>query len=137
VLFRAGAFPPVPALKEAEYRVSYVSKLSLALKIAQAAGSESVLAFVSQVAAIDPSVTKVIDWRQTVRDYACARGVSASLLRPSAEIDAELAAEAQAAQMAQLLQAANAGSQAVRNLGPGAQQAATEALQQGDGGLEQ
>jgi hypothetical protein len=130
LMARGGKFAPPPpeVLQGGEYRITYVSKIALAIKAAQDNALVEMLQLCSLMAPFDQSVPMVIKWREAYKSTARSRGVSPDLIRTEDEID-ELVAQAAAAQARQqALAAGESLTKSVSNLGETAQRKATEAI---------
>jgi hypothetical protein len=129
VLARSGMLPPVPdeIMQGAEYEITYVSKIALAIKAAETQSFVTMLQLVTDAAAIDPSVVNVINIREGVREVARNIGVSSRLIRNNREVDKMTAQQQKAMQEAQAAQTMEMATRSAKNLGPDAQKAATEA----------
>ena len=87
VLSRAGALPPPPeAVGGQELEVRYTSPLAQAQEAARSSGAEQLLAYVGQIAQMDPSVMDNVDLDASLRILAKARSVPASMLRGAEEV---------------------------------------------------
>ncbi len=82
------------------------------------------------MAAFDQSVPLVIKWRDRYRAAARNRGIPAQDIRSDEDIDAMVAATQAAQQAMQEAEVAEKTSKAAQNLGPRAQEIATNAVAQ-------
>lgn len=130
ILARAGYFPPAPIEAQgAEYEISYTSKISLALKVAENQAFATMLSLVEQVAAVSPSAVNIIDWNGSVRDVAHNVGMPTKRIRSDREANAITQQQQAAAQVAQQAQTAEVATRAVKNMGPQAQVEAGRRIQ--------
>jgi hypothetical protein len=129
ILARSGMLPPVPAevQRGAEYEITYVSKIALAIKAAETQSFVTMLALVEQAATMDPSVVNLFKIRDGMREVGRNIGMSSKLFRNDREVDAMTAAQQKAAQAAQAAQTMEMATRSAKNLGPAAQEQATEA----------
>jgi hypothetical protein len=118
ILARSGALPPdvIEALQGAEYEITYISKVALAIKAAENQAFATMMTLVSSAAAFDPSVVNVIDWGEGVREVARNVGVKSSLVRSKRMVQQMAQAQAQAQQMAQGAQIAETATKAAKNI---------------------
>lgn len=122
LLLRQGIIPPPPpaivqtddlsAFLE-EPAVEYVSAMALALEQSQLGNLNEILAVLSPLAALDPSILDFLNPETVGAHFARTRGLPAILLRTPAQLAALTQARAQQAQAAQAMQA----TEAIKNLG--------------------
>lgn len=109
ILARAGKLPPMPpALQQigGEYEVEYDSPLNRAIRAEDGAAIQRTLEGLAPAAQIDPSVLDVFNFPEIARILADVNGVPQKAMRTEQQVKAVKDARAQAAQAAQLLQAA-------------------------------
>lgn len=131
IMLRKGKFRPLPMgldPKEVEFEITYTSKIALAIKALENQSLATALQLIQAAMSVDPTVKYLLNTPKAVREVMANAGVKQSWMRS----DAEVAALAQRDQdeMAQLqaAQAAQAGSQVVKNLGPQAQSQAAKGV---------
>jgi hypothetical protein len=129
ILYRRGVFGPAPN-PNSGFNVTFVSKLALAIRATQSMAIQELLAFISQIYQLSPDAAKVLDFVKATRFLARAKGVPESVLRGDDEVQKLIEAEQSAAQQQAALAQLQQGSEAIRNLGPGAQAQAMDALSQ-------
>ena len=135
ILIRSGAFPNIPPeLGEYQYRITYVSKIALALKTAKTSALAQVMTVLGAMIPFDPSVKHLINWRKAAREVANNYALPMDWQRSETEVDEIVEGETQAAMQMQQAALAKDVSQAARNLGPTAQEAATKTLTNGSQG---
>jgi hypothetical protein len=113
IMYRGGHFAQLPD-GYAEYQgapdVQYSSRIALSLRSMHGIALQRTLEFVGAVAPLVPSVVKHFDWSAAARKTAADNGLPASLIRPLEDVQAEIAAEAEAAaQQQQMMMAMEAG----------------------------
>ncbi|EIP99338.1 Bacteriophage head to tail connecting protein [Opitutaceae bacterium TAV1] len=133
VLLRRGAFLPPPVVdgEPLDYEINYVSKLALAIKVAQTNSVALMMQMLAGMVQFDPASAHVINWQKAAVGIARNHGVPAEWLRDEDEIAEIVRQQQQAAQMAQAEQAASAANQlagAAQKLGPKGQDAAVKML---------
>lgn len=109
ILARAGLLPEIPpALIEAngEFEIEYDSPITRAQRAEEGVGILRTLEAAGSIAQFDPSAMKVIKASEAIRELAEINGVPAALLRSKEELEAMGQAEAQQAQLQQVLAAA-------------------------------
>lgn len=119
ILARAGALPRMPdVLAEAGgmVDVEYVSPLNRAQRADEGVAIMRTLEAVTPLAQVDPKVLMVFDPEAIARELAEINGVPVKVLRTKQQIAAIEEAQAQAAQAAQLLEAAPVVGKTVRDL---------------------
>jgi hypothetical protein len=128
VLARSGMLPPPPEdANGAEYEITYVSKIALAIKAAENQSFATMVQLVNSVAeALDPAARNVVKWTEGVREIARNVGMPSRLLRSDREVQQLTAQQNEAAAAAQQAQTAELASRSVKNLGPKAQERAAE-----------
>lgn len=131
MMLRAGELGEVPAeLQGGSYKITYTSKIALAIKAAQDNATVEMLQLCSLMQPFDQSVSMVVKWRDRFRAACRNSGLPSLDLRTDEEIDAMLASIQQAQDAMQKAEAAKNASESVRNLGPEAQKIATNAVAQ-------
>jgi hypothetical protein len=133
IMFRNGRFKPMPAgldPRSLEFQVSYVSKIALAIKAVQNEALATAVQIITSMMQLDPSVVYLLKCPEAARQVLVNAGVPSAWLRSEYEVKQMSAQQQAAAQRLQSAQAAMAGSQAIKNLGPTAQGGATQALSQ-------
>jgi hypothetical protein len=128
---RLGLLPPPPpeALVDGEFQIVYTSKIALAIKAAENQSFATMIQLCEQMAQLDPSVTKVVKWRDGFRRIAANVALPSSLIRTDSEVDQLVAEEQQAMQAQMAAETASKATEAAKNLGPTAQKGVTEQLQ--------
>ncbi|MNN57473.1 Bacteriophage head to tail connecting protein [compost metagenome] len=89
-----------------EYTIEFDSPITRAQRAEEGVAILRTLEAAGSVAQFDPSAIKVINGSEALRELAEINGVPAKILRSREEVDAQNQAEAQAAQLQQVLQAA-------------------------------
>jgi len=135
---RLGYLPPPPpdVLSDGGYQVVYTSKIALAIKAAENQSFATMIQLAEQMAQIDPSVTKVLKWRDGFRRIATNIALPGKLIRSDEEVDKMVAQENAAAAQQQQAETANQAAGAAQKLGPGAQKLAIEKLQAASEGMK-
>lgn len=119
ILARAGVLPPMPdVIREAGglVDIEYVSPLNRAQRSEEGVAILRTLESLAPLAQIDPRVMMVFDPEKTARELADINGVPAKVMRTPDQIKAMEDQQAQAAQAAQLLEAAPVASGVVKDL---------------------
>jgi hypothetical protein len=117
ILFRAGAFPPMPkALYGQKLVVNYVSPVAQAQKLAEAKGIVQTFGIVAEMAQHDPSVWDNFDIDQSSRVLGVMFGMPRYLFRDPQKVADIRAARAQKQQEAEQLQAQVTASQGIKNV---------------------
>lgn len=116
---RAGILPPAPPdLSGQALRVKYISALAMAQRAVATQGIERLVAFAGNMFALGwQDALDKVDSRQATDEYARAIGVPPSVVRPDevvAEIDAQRAQQAQAANAMAMMEQ---GSRSAQSLG--------------------
>jgi hypothetical protein len=108
ILMRTGQIPKPPKeLQGKEMRVEYISIMAQAQKLLGTTAVERLTAFVSQAAAVNPTVLDKLDFDQTIDEYGTMLGVPPVIIRPDDKVEvlraqrAKQAAQQQAAAQAQ------------------------------------
>lgn len=79
--------PPAPqSMQGNEVKVEYTSAMAQAQKIASTSSIEQFIAFIGNIAGVNPNVLDVINFDETAYKYAESIGVDASILRSNQEI---------------------------------------------------
>jgi hypothetical protein len=132
ILARGGAYPAIPADLEhdGEYEIVYTSKIALAIKAAENQAFATMVQIIEQIAPLDPSVVNMFRWRDGLRRLARNVGMPAKLLNDDRTVDQMTADQQKAAAAQQQAQTAELMTRSAKNLGPQAQQQATERLPQ-------
>lgn len=128
MMLREGLFDPPPVEMGQEYKITYTSKIAMAIKAAQDNAVVDMLQLCSLMAPFDQSVPMVLKWRDAYRQMARNRGVPANMMRPDEEIDEMVAQMQQAASALEAAKVANEAAGAAQKLGPEAQNAALSAI---------
>ncbi len=116
LMARAGYIPPPPqALQGMPLNVNYISPLALAQKAIALNGVTTLTAFVAQAATIDPAVTDKLDLDEATDAYADALGVPPKLMRDDRAVKTMRANRAKQAQMAAMVQGAQAMAGAAKD----------------------
>jgi hypothetical protein len=98
IMARNQLLPPLPpGLNWQQIKVEYVSPLAQAQKASALGGIERLLAFIGQIAPLDPGALDTVNVDASIQDYADMLGVSPRLLVPQALIDQTRQARAQQA----------------------------------------
>jgi len=101
LLFRNGKLPELPdGITKDTLKVSYNSKIALALKTLQTGGFMQFMQNIGVLAQFDPTVLDYIDTNKATKDIAKNMGVSSEWLRDSEEVDQIRQARAEAQQAA-------------------------------------
>jgi hypothetical protein len=128
LLARSGMLPPLPdSVEGADYEITYVSKIALAIKAAENQSFATMMQLVAAAQELDPAARNVVKWADGVREIGRNVGMPARLLRSEREVAALTAQQMEAAQQAQMAQTAEMATRSVKNLGPQAQAKAAEA----------
>ena len=139
--------PPVPdSLAEVPLRVEFVSVLAQAQRMVSTSGIDQLVAFVANVAQLDPLALDNLNTDKVVRTYADSLASPASAMRPEDAVQALREQRAQAQAQAQQQAEAAAAVQSVQDLSGAAKnlgqtpvgadgQTAMEAIIGGLGGL--
>lgn len=109
ILSKAGLLPDMPpALLEigGEFEIEYDSPITRAQRAEEGVGILRTFEAAATVAQFDPAAVKVLRGAEAIRELAEINGMPAALLRPAEEIAAMDAAEAEQAQLQQILAAA-------------------------------
>jgi hypothetical protein len=119
ILGRNRMLPPMPeslANLGGEVDIEYVSPLNRAQRAEEGVAILRTLEAVTPLAQIDPSVMMIFNPEAIARELSEINGVPAKILRTKEEVEAIKEEQAQAAQAAQLLEAAPVLSSSARNL---------------------
>jgi hypothetical protein len=108
IMSRAGLLPPAPdAMRnQPDIKIEFVSILTQMQRMVGLGQIERTVGFVSQVSAIYPQARYKLDPFELIDEYASRAGAPAKLIRPTEDAQGDADAEAQAAQNAQLAEAA-------------------------------
>lgn len=131
IMYRNGRFKPLPVgvrPEEIDFEVNYVSKIALAIKAIQNQSFATAIQLVQAVVAVDPTAVYLVKWHDGLRKVLSNSSFPTSWIRSEAEVKALVAAQQAEAQRLQAAQAALAGSQTIKNLGPQAQASATKQI---------
>jgi hypothetical protein len=124
-LLREGAFGPVDNIPESirghDIQFQFESPLSTMIEKAKGQKFLESKAMIAEAAGIDPSAVKIMDFKTTLRDVLTGIGAPAKWLRSPEQVEAEAAAEAEAANTAQLLASMQQGADVAATLGTAAQ----------------
>jgi hypothetical protein len=120
--------PPPPEIQGTPYQVAYVSKIALAIKAAETRSFVALANLVTGLSPFVPGIMNVVDWNQGVRDAASSFGVSTKLIRSDREVATITEQQQRQAMAMQAAQTAEMASRTVKNMGPQAQEQATEEL---------
>ena len=125
ILQAAGAIPPPPEalLGSNGLEIIYDSPLTRAQRSEEGVGILRTFEAAGQLAQFDPTITKVFNAERAMRRLAQINGAPIDILNSPEELEAQRAADAQQAQLAQLVQAGPALGQTAKSLA----QANTEA----------
>jgi len=124
ILLRAGQFPDIPQEvlhANAQLDIEYTGPMPRAQRQDLVMAINNWAGTVAQMAEINPQVLAIPDWDQMIRETAELAGVPARLTRDQKEVDAEREAAAKAAEQQQQLETAQAGGDAMKAVGEGAQ----------------
>lgn len=135
-MLRAGRFKPLPAgidPASIDFDVAYVSKIALAIKAIQNQSFATAIQLVQAVTAIDPTALYLVKWHDGLRKVLSNSSFPSSWLRSESEVAQLVAKQQQEQQRLQASQAALAGSQTIKNLGPDAQARAGTAMNSNPG----
>lgn len=129
MMARAGMLPvALQGIPGLQYKVTYVSKIALAIKAASTQSYVQMLQLVEAAAAIDPAARNVLDVVEGLRMTGANLGVPAKLLRSNRDVQRITAAQQAEARAAQAAATAEMTTRSVKNMGPEAQREATEAM---------
>ena len=126
ILTEAGKLPPIPPelLQSRQgMRIEYTSPMARALRAEEGTAIMNTVQDMGTMAQIDPSVTKIIDLHDALREMAQIRGMPAKLVRTEAQVQEILEQAAQEQQEQQQIAAGPAVSQSALNLAKAAQAA--------------
>lgn len=130
-MYRNGRFKPLPIGVDpasVEFDVAYVSKIALAIKAIQNQALATAIQLIQSMIAIDPTVVYLLKAQDSARQVLSNAGVPAAWIRNPAQVKALADKQQQEQERLQASQAALAGSQTIKNLGPQAQSGATKAI---------
>lgn len=118
IMARRGLLPEPPAELEdgIPIDIEYVSILSTAQRAVSAAPTERWLQLIGNIAPIEPSVTKIPDWNELIRNYGEAIGVEARDMKSREQLIAEAQAEQQQQAAQQALEAGSVAVDAAQQL---------------------
>lgn len=124
MLMKAGQIPPPPPEAEGQpLDIEYQSAAALAQKSAEGAAIMRIFADISPLIGVKPRLADRLDDDALIEALHEARGAPPSILRSREDADALTRQRAQQSQNAEMLAAAESGSQSVRNLAQAAQAA--------------
>jgi hypothetical protein len=127
ILARNGLLTPPPEDADgAEYEITYVSKIALAIKSAENQAFATMLQLIGAAAELDPAARNVVRIAEGVREIGRNVGMPSRLLRTDREVKQITDQQMQAAAAAQQAQTAEMATRSVKNLGPEAQAKAAE-----------
>ena len=110
IMQQAGILPEPPEeLRDVDITVEYISVLAQAQRMVAVGGIERLAGFVGELSAVWPEARHKFDAQQAVDEYGTAVGVSPRVVRSDEDVEAIEAAEQQAAQAAQQMEAAQQG----------------------------
>lgn len=118
ILANAGMLPPMPKVlmdRGGVVEISYESPLNRAQRAEEGMAILNTLQAAGSVAQFDPSVVKLFNTQEAMRELADINGMPAKLLYTKDEMAEINAADAQQQQIAQLLQAAPVAGQAAES----------------------
>jgi len=105
ILQRNGVLPvPPPELAERDLNVEYVSVLAQAQRLVNTGAIERLTGYVGEISAVWPEARHKVDIMQSIDDYAEALGVNPSIIVSDSDVQGKVAAEAQAAQQAAMME---------------------------------
>lgn len=108
ILQRNGVLPLPPVeLQNRELSVEYVSVLAQAQRLMNTGAIDRLAEFTGSLANVWPNARFKIDANQAVDDYADALGVNPAIVRSDRDVQADIAAESQAAQKAAMMEQGN------------------------------
>lgn len=130
VMFRNKRFKPLPIGMDPnmEFDVSYVSKIALAIKAIQNQALATAIQLIQTMVAIDPMLVNLLKCEDAARQVLSNAGVPTAWVRSKAEYAALAQQQQQQQARLQAAQAAEAGSQTIKNLGPQAQSQAAKSM---------
>lgn len=131
IMYRNKRFKPLPAginPAAVEFEVSYVSKIALAIKAIQNQSLATAIQLIQAMVSLDPNVKYLLKSMDAARKVLGNSGVPSAWLRSDSEIKVLADKDQMEAQRLQAAQAALAGSQTIKNLGPVAQSGAGKAM---------
>jgi hypothetical protein len=126
ILSEAGALPPPPPeliRSKRGMRIEYTSPLARALRAEEGTAIMNTIADIGQIVQLDPTVRRIMDFHDAVREMAEIRGCPAHLIMSEEQVQQLMANDAQQAQDAQAVQAAPGIAMGVKNLAQAAQAA--------------
>lgn len=126
IMYRNGRFKPLPVGIDPnlDFDVAYVSKIALAIKAIQNQALATAVQLITTMIQLDPSLVYLLKCQDAARQVLSNAGVPAAWMRSPSEVAALAAKQQEEQQRLQASQAALAGSQTIKNLGPQAQAAA-------------
>ena len=119
ILSRAGALPKPPdELIEAglEYEIEYVSPLIRMQRSEEGVAIMRTLEAMGSIAQFDPSIAGMVDYENTLREIADINGAPAKMLKTKDEIAGLKQAQAEQAQMQNILNAAPVAAQTAKTM---------------------
>lgn len=136
IMYRNGRFKPLPQGVDPsmlEFEVDYVSKIALAIKAIQNQALATAVQLITTMAQIDPTLVNILDCEKAIRQVFSNAGVPQDWVRSPAAFRKLAKQQMDEQARLQAAQAAQAGSQTIKNLGPQAQAAASKGVAQGAG----
>lgn len=115
----AGILPqPIPqALQDKDLKIKFVSTLAMAQKAVATGSINELYSFASGLAKSGwPEALKKVDALQGVDEYAAATGVLPNLVKTDEQVQKEIQAEQQMQQRMQMMQFAQAGAKAAKDM---------------------
>lgn len=131
IMYRNGRFKPLPVGIDPnlEFEVAYVSKIALAIKAIQNQALATAIQLIQTMVAIDPTVVYLLKTQESARQVLSNAGVPSGWIRSPGEVQALAQKQQEEQARLQASQAALAGSQTIKNLGPQAQANAGRSIQ--------
>lgn len=129
ILSQYDLLPPMPEVLQqlgAEIQIKYTAPLNSLMRASEAIGITNALQAAAGLAQFDPTALQIFDIPGCLREIADINGVPAKLVKSPEEVEAMKQAQAQEAQLQQILQAAPVVAQTSKDFAQ-AQQAATAA----------
>lgn len=130
IMYRNNRFKPLPVgiNPNLQFDVAYVSKIALAIKAIQNQALATAVQLIQTMVAIDPMLVNLLKCEDAARQVLSNAGVPTAWIRTKSEY-ANLSQKQQEEQSRlQAAQAAQAGSQTIKNLGPSAQAQAGQGM---------
>ena len=108
--------PPPPELEGRELKVQYISILAQMQRAVGTSSIEKVVGYVGMIAPVNPDAVDVIDWDESIRQYAKMEGVPEKILQDPAFVDEIRQAKAQQMQMQQAMMGADSASKTAKTM---------------------